>query len=353
MCISVPAVHSVGVDNCVENVVHCLAHLRYHVRIACHLAGSCSVDHRHRAVPDIGTADQTIRYIHILAETGEVRDGHAAHTALTAEISCLQIVVLAAPLCTPAVEAGHDAPCAAVDDRAVSDLKIKLTCCLLIEPCVDASSGCLGIIQCYMLQVYINALGLDALRLSCADRTRCERIFRIILKVTAGIRCSVHVDTRSVKSRITHVKAVVADAASDIFHQFKVHSCGHDIFRCVAHSGLAADQRCGETLRAIFIFCSCLGYALAGCRVVETECDGVDHLFKLKLIQQLLPALIIVICADQLGDGHCSAGSECRHSSIGMFLCFVLNKIKSCCKIVVHCKFLACCRECSLPVAAA
>ena len=81
-----------------------------------------------------------------------------------------------------------------------------------------------------MLQVYIHTLGLDALRLSRADRTCCKRIFRIVLKVTTGIRCSVHVDTRSVKSRITHVKAVVADAASDIFHQFKVHSCGHDIF---------------------------------------------------------------------------------------------------------------------------
>ena len=86
---------------------------------------------------------------------------------------------------------------------------------------------------------------------------------------------------------------------------------------------------------------------------MEAECDGGHHLLECELVKQALPALVVVISSDHLGDRHISAGCQCGHGGICVLFCLVLCELQSRCQIVVHGELLTGCRESSLPVASA
>ena len=93
-----------------QDLVHGFAHFGHDVSIVLVLRSQGGVDGRVRAIPDIGTGNQTIGQIHVFAGTGVVGDDHAAQAQFAAQEAGQQVIVSAAPVSAPAVKAGHNAP---------------------------------------------------------------------------------------------------------------------------------------------------------------------------------------------------------------------------------------------------
>ena len=79
-----------------------------------------------------------------------------------------------------------------------------------------------------MLQVDVDALGLDALHLSSADGASHERVLRVVLEVTAGVSGAVHIDAGAVQAGVTHGQAVLADASADLVDEVNIEGSSHD-----------------------------------------------------------------------------------------------------------------------------
>ena len=136
-----------------------------------------------------------------------------------------------------------------------------------------------------MLQVDVDALGLDALHLSSADGASHERVLRVVLEVTAGVSGAVHIDAGAVQAGVTHGQAVLADATADLVDEVNIEGSSHDILGGVAHCGCTTGQGSGQTLRAVLVLGSSLADGGSSCGVVEAEGDGLDHLAVGQLVQ--------------------------------------------------------------------
>ena len=101
--------------------MHGFAHFGHDVSIVLVLRSQGGVDGRVRAIPDIGTGNQTIGQIHVFAGTGVVGDDHAAQAQFAAQEAGQKVIVSAAPVSAPAVKAGHNAPSAAIGECNFSD----------------------------------------------------------------------------------------------------------------------------------------------------------------------------------------------------------------------------------------
>ena len=278
--------------------MHGFAHFGHDVSIVLVLRSQGGVDGRVRAIPDIGTGNQTIGQIHVFAGTGVVGDDHAAHAQFAAQEASQQVIVSAAPVSAPAVKAGHNAPGAAIGDGLVGNFQVDFAGSLLVQPGVHAAAAGFRVVQGNVLQVNVNALGLDAVDFGSADGAGNERIRSIVLEVTARVSGAVHVDAGTIQTRVTHGQAVFANAAAHIVDQVNVEGGGHNVFGGVAHSGSAAGQCCGQALRAVFVFGTGLADGFNSGSVVEAQGDGVDHLVEGQLIQQGIPLGIVIVGTD-------------------------------------------------------
>ena len=164
-----------------------------------------------------------------------------------------------------------------------------------------------------MLQVDVDALGLDALHLSSADGASHERVLRVVLEVTAGVSGAVHIDAGAVQAGVTHGQAVLADAPADLVDEVNIEGGSHDILGGVAHCGCTTGQGSGQTLRAVLVLGSSLADGGSGCGVVEAEGDGLDHLAVGQLVQQGIPLGIIKVLADHGSEGQAVLGAQSGH----------------------------------------
>ena len=87
-------------------------------------------------------------------------------------------------------------------DRILEGLQIDLTSGLLIGPNADTIASGFLIVQSKMLQIDVNAFGLDALDFSGTDLAANEGILGVILEVAAGVRRAVDVDTGAIETGV-------------------------------------------------------------------------------------------------------------------------------------------------------
>ena len=182
-----------------------------------------------------------------------------------------------------------------------------------------------------MLHVDIHALGLDASDLSGTGLSGDKRIFRVVLEVSSGVRCSVDVDARSVDAGIllsVCKEAVIADRAAHVLGDLSVKACRQKVLRSIAGGGSAAGERGGDTLRPVLILGPGLGDRAHRCRRVVRLADDLGHLIECDLIQKIIPRVgpavkfdgTVERHADELRQVQLAFLAEGRHGSGSVLL---------------------------------
>ena len=198
------------------------------------------------------------------------------------------------PGATNAVECAHGTLDLSFGERLLEGFQIDFADSLLVREGADALTVGFLIVQCKMLDVADNTVILQTFHFLRGKFTGKEAILGIILKVTAGIRCAMDIDSRRISAYRFSTVPVLTHCGADFIHQVTVKRASAENFTAEAGSICAILHICAElvALRAVLHEHGRIRNGRNGrqCRAG----DNAGHLPDGKLVQDLIPSFRVI-----------------------------------------------------------
>ena len=245
-----------------------------------------------------------------------------AHQALEAPLAAQHVAeqfgVAASPLVADVREARHRAARRGLLHRDLERTQVQLAHRLLVEEHVDAGACIrLLVVDHEVLDEDDHVALLGARRHARRDPTRQERILRVVLEVAAALSRAVQVHARRVPAVHAVRVGLLADRVAHLAGKVLVPGRRDDGLRRVGRGGQLAEQEV-DPRRAIEKHRGRHTEALHVLRLVCAALEHVHQLLERELVEELLPARVVVGGVPQIGERDAVVRPEGGQVALGL-----------------------------------
>ena len=209
------------------------------------------------------------------------------------------------------IEPRHDVARSAFLETYFERTGVYLAYRLFVRPRRNGTSALFLVVEERVLEIYIYSFGLYGFGKRRTHLARKHGVFAEILEIPAAVRRTVHVQSRSVQSRIARPKRVFAPRFAVLRHKFDVESGGgytvaricRRIFvlvRIVFRDGKTAIyffviiESLVYAHRAVMIYRLRLGYRVYRARHALAAREEFNGIFPRQLVEQIVPHGVVV-----------------------------------------------------------